>query len=83
MEVSKRVVITYLKKCNRIQHIAMRCFLGVHKYTPIYGLQRDIGWFTLSVDRSVYMVIFWNRLININNDRLTKCVFLWDYHSMS
>ena len=38
-----------------------------------------MGWFSLSVDRSVSMVRFWNRLINMSNDKLTKRMFLKDY----
>ena len=57
----------------------MRFFLGVHKFTPTIGLQGDMGWVSLSVDRHVSMVRFWNRLINMNSDRLLKRIFLWDY----
>ena len=66
-------------KCNQIQYRAMRFFWGVHKYAPIIGRQGDMGWVSLTVDRHVSMVRFWNRLINMKPDRLTKRIFLWDY----
>ena len=62
-------------KCDRIHYRAMRFFLEVHKCTPIHGLQEDMGWVSLYNDRCVSMMKFWNRLINMSNDRLTKIVF--------
>ena len=52
-------------------------FLRVHTYAAIPGLQGDMGWVSLSVDRSVSMARFWNCLIQTN--RLTKKTFLCDY----
>ena len=68
-----------LKKCDKIQYRVMRFFLGVHKFTPTIGLQGDMGWVSLSLDRHVSMVRFWNRLMSMNSDRLSKHIFLWDY----
>ena len=36
--------------------------------------------FFLSVERHVSMVRFWNKLVNMKSDRLTKRIFLWDYY---
>ena len=36
-------------------------------------------WFCLPDGRNVYMVRFWNRLINMSNDKQAKQVFVWDY----
>ena len=57
----------------------MRDFFGVHKYAPILGLHGDMGWVSLSVQRRVSMARFWNRLISMENTRLTKIIFIWDY----
>ena len=57
----------------------MRFFLGVHKYAPILGLHGEMGWVSLSVQRRVSMARFWNRLINMENTRLAKIIFLCDY----
>lgn len=65
--------------CDKIQHRAMRFFLGVHKYAPILGLHGEMGWVSLSVHRRVSMARFWNRLVNMDNSRLTKRIFVWDY----
>ena len=61
--------------CDKIQYRAMRFFLGVHTCTHMNGLQGDIGWVSLYIDRCVIMMRFWNRLMNMSNDRLTKRVF--------
>ena len=63
-------------KCDNIQYRAMRFFLEVNKYTPNLGLQRDMGWVSLSVERPVYMVRFWNKLVDMKSDRLIKRIFL-------
>ena len=57
----------------------MRLFLGVDGYAPVAGLKGDIGDISLSVNRCIYMVRFWNSLLNIGNTRITKRVFVWDY----
>ena len=66
------------KKCGNIQYQAKRFFLEVHTFTPNIGLQGDMGWVYLSVDRHVSMVRFWNRLMSMNSERLLKRIFLWD-----
>ena len=50
----------------------MRFFLDVHKYASIVGLQGDMGWVSLSVNRRVAMVRYWNRLVEMDDTRLTK-----------
>ena len=44
-------------KCDKIQHRAMRFFIGFHKYTTIHGPQGDMGWVSFSIDRRIYMVV--------------------------
>ena len=66
-------------KCDQIQYRAMRFFLGVHKYAPVAGLQGDMGWISLSINRCISIVRFWNRLLNMDNTRIIKRVFMWDY----
>ena len=57
----------------------MRYFLGVHKYAPTAAVQGDMGWISLKYRRYVAMLKFWNRLVHMDNTRLTKQVFLWCY----
>ncbi len=71
-----------LETCDRIQQRATRYYLGVHQLAPILGLEGDIGWHRCRTRRLIEMGRMWNRFISMDDDRLTKKVFLWDY-SMS
>ena len=67
---------------DEIQHIqnrAMRYFLGVHRFCPIAGMQGDMGWVTPRLNRFLPIVRLWNRLLLMNNDRITKKIFEWDF----
>ena len=65
-------------ECERIQYRAIRYFLGVHKFCPIPALTGDMGWPSCRERRFKAMIRFWNRLVKLSDDRLTKKVFLWD-----
>ena len=66
-------------KCDNILNRAMRYFLGVHKYAPTAAVQGDMGWISLKYRRYQAMLRFWNRLVKMDETRLTKRVFLWCY----
>ena len=57
----------------------MRYYLGVHKFCPLPALIGDIGWLPCYIRRQINILRFWNRLIKLDDNRLTKKVFLWDY----
>ena len=67
------------KKPNSIQNRAIRYYLGVHRFAPNPSIQGDIGWVPPQYRCHYNMIRYWNRLINMNDDRLTKVVFNWDY----
>ena len=54
---------------------AMRYYLGVHKYAPIAGMQGDLGWLATKFRRYICMVIFWNRIMKLDNSKLVKHIF--------
>ena len=64
-------------KCDNVMNRAMRFFLGVHIFAPTAALQGDMDWISLKYTRYIAMLRFWNRLIKMNNTRLTKRIFLW------
>lgn len=64
-------------KCDNIINRAMRFFLGVHRFAPTAGVQGDMGWMSLKYRRYIIMLKFWNRLIQMDESRLTKRIFLW------
>ena len=62
---------------DNLQNRILWYFLGVHRYTPILGLQGDSGWLPPRVKRHLCMIRLLNKLV-MNNNRLTKFDFLWD-----
>ena len=69
-------------KGEEIQHVqnrAMRYFLGVHRFCPIAGMQGDMGWITPRLSRFLPIARLWNRLLLMNDNRITKQIFNWDY----
>ena len=57
----------------------MRFLLGVHRFTPVPALYGDTGWLKPRESRYLCLLNYWNKLVNMREDRLTKCIFNWDY----
>jgi hypothetical protein len=66
---------------DSVQNKAIRFFLGLHRFAPNLAINGDVGWISTTVRRRVEMIRFWNRIIDMDADRLTRRVFLWDYHN--
>ncbi len=62
-------------KLNRVIDSSARAFLGVHKFCPIASMYKDLGWVTNACNRKVNVLRYWNRLIQMDNSRLTKEIF--------
>ena len=68
-----------LNKIDTLQNRAIQYFLRVHRFTPILAINGEMGW-TLSIYRRwVNMIRLWNRLISMDDNSQTKCVFNFDY----
>ena len=67
-------------KCVALQNRAIRYFLGVHKFAPKLAINGDMGWTPSNMRHKLNILRFWNRVVNMSNDRITKVVFLWDYN---
>ena len=65
------------EQCSRIQNRAT--YSSVHNRAPIAALQRDIGWILPKYRRYVNMLRLWNRFLSLDNTRITKHVFNWEY----
>lgn len=65
---------------DNVQNRALRYFLGVHRFTPILALYGDTGWLPTSYHRWICIIRYWNRLISMNDSRLTKKVFIHDFN---
>ena len=54
-----------------IQNLAIRYFMGVHRFTPILAITGDMGW-VVSTSRCWANVLrLWNRFVNMDENRLT------------
>ena len=72
---------TCVKIRDLILNKAARYFLGVHRYSPNAVLHGDTGWLTDKYRRYHAILRFWNRLIGMPNDRVTKKIFNWDFEN--
>ena len=50
-------------KPNQIQNRAIIIFLGVHRFTPVTGLDGDMAWMSPQYKRWLSMLRLWNRLV--------------------
>ena len=57
---------------DKIQNGAIRYFIGVHNKAALLVLVGDIGWSNSKTKHHVNMTKMWNRLMLMENDRLTK-----------
>ena len=68
-------------QCNKIFNRAIRYFLGVPRGTPIAGMKGDMEWIPPKFSRMINKLRFWNRVVSMHPDRLTRQVFEWDWLS--
>jgi hypothetical protein len=73
--------LQHFHKIDAVQQRAIRVFLGVHCYAPVLALNGDCGWKYSIVRRKTQAVRFWNRLQLLDNNRLTKKIFLFEKHN--
>ena len=63
------------KDIDRVINRACRYYVGLHKFTPIPALYSEMGWLPSLFYRQVNALCLWNRILNINSERLTKKKF--------
>ena len=63
----------------KIQQRAIRYYLGVHSKAPLLAIEGDIGWIDTQIRQNVEMLRFWNRVIKMDDARLTRKIFDFDY----
>ncbi len=64
---------------DAVQNNTIRIFLGLHKFVPVTAINGDMGWTSNCVRHKTIIIRFWNRLMCMNNNRLHKIIFNWDY----
>lgn len=74
-------VLGYLKnlKSDSIQIKAIKIFLGVHRFASNDAVQGDMGWLPNHLKRTLNVLRYWNRLVNLDDARLTRKVFDAEY----
>ena len=70
--------IKVFPQIEQIQYHAARYFLGVHRFAPIEGLLGDMGWSSAKIRHNILTLKFWNRLCELNLNRITRKMFDWD-----
>ena len=55
---------------------ACRFFMGLGRYAPNCGIQGDMGWAPVLQDQWAAVTRQWCRLANMNNNRITKYIFI-------
>ena len=66
-------------KIDMIQNRVIRYSMGVHRFTPILAITGDMGWVVSTSRRLANFLRLWNRLVYMDENRLTKKIFNYDY----
>ena len=64
---------------DAIQNRAIRFFLGTHRFASNIAINGDVDWMECGVRRHLDMFRLWNKLVSMDEDRLTKRVFIYDH----
>ncbi len=64
---------------DTINFRAIMYFLGVHFKAPLLALEGDMGCISCQIRHHINMIRLWNKFINMEERRITKCVFNLDY----
>ncbi len=67
------------KQIENVFNNAMRVYLCVNSKTPIAGLIGDMAWLNARILRYKSILKLWNRIMKMENKRLTKYVLLFDH----
>ena len=62
----------------KLQLRAIRAFLGLPKSAPNYGVLSECDWLIPKFRTRIIMVRYYHRLLNLDESRVAKGVFLWD-----
>ena len=66
------------KPSYQVQNKALRYYLGVHRYAPTSAIHCEMGWLHSKLRQSIEVFRLWNRLLTLDDSRITKRIFLWD-----
>lgn len=69
------------KEIEEVQLRAARYFLGVNRFCPIPCLNAEMGWYGSTDRRAQISLRYYERLVNMDSDRLPKKIFLYTRHN--
>ena len=58
-----------------VQNRAATVFLVVNRFAPKHGIEGDIGWIPPIIIRKLNMIRIWNRVLNMDSNRLPHIVY--------
>ena len=64
---------------DSIQNRAQRMFLGVHRYACNEAVNAEMGWRAMFSKQKMCVLRLWNRLCEMQENRLCKQIFLEDH----
>ena len=53
--------------------------MPIHRHAPLLGIVGDMGWIPNVLHRNIEYIRYWNRIIKMDDNRITKSVFNQDY----
>ena len=59
----------------------MRVYFGINRYAAKIAIIGNMGWMPGNIRRKINLIRYWNRLISLQDDRITNVLFLHDYNS--
>ncbi len=66
-------------KFDTVLHRAIKGYLGIGKTCPTPMIVGYSGWYLTHIRHKNKMLVFWNNPVNIDDSRLIKKVFLYDW----
>ena len=65
---------------KKVQLKGARAFLGLPKQTSIPGILAELNWLEPRSRTQLQMIRHFHRMLKLDDNRLTKKIFLWDKH---
>ena len=63
-------------KIEQVQHRAMQVYMGLNRFAPLLGIYGDMGWLPTKYRQILKNIRYWNRLLKMNYNRISKQIFL-------
>lgn len=65
-------------KPQTLQNRLSRFYLGVHRFAPVSATKIEMNWLDPREGRWIEMLRYYNKIMQMNDDRLPKIIYKWD-----